>query len=175
MHLLGAAGELLRVLFLDREGHITFQPHYVPREEALQSGRETIASWVWQRLNDDPLTELARLLWQEQEAQRAADEIGHEQIELRRIPRRGELSQRDYEVEERNSYMRLDDFQSDIRRSAERYVQLLAEVVAAMPRPSRDSYRCRVLALVDRLLYDSKQRQQCHPDQWDELTLTWRL
>lgn len=35
MHLLGAAGELLRVLFLDREGHICAQPHYVPLEEAL--------------------------------------------------------------------------------------------------------------------------------------------
>ena len=34
-HLLDAAGRLLRVLFLDREGHICVQPHYVPREEAL--------------------------------------------------------------------------------------------------------------------------------------------
>ena len=30
-----AAGQLLRVLFLDREGHISAQPHYVPREQAL--------------------------------------------------------------------------------------------------------------------------------------------
>ena len=35
MHLLDAAGQLLRVLFLDRERHITSQPHYVPRAEAL--------------------------------------------------------------------------------------------------------------------------------------------
>jgi hypothetical protein len=35
VHLLSAAGDLLRVLFLDREGHITSQPHYVPRAEAL--------------------------------------------------------------------------------------------------------------------------------------------
>ena len=35
VHLLDAAGRLLRVLFLDREGHITAQPHYVPRDEAL--------------------------------------------------------------------------------------------------------------------------------------------
>ena len=35
MHLLDAAGQLLRVLFLDREGHISAQPHYVPRAEAL--------------------------------------------------------------------------------------------------------------------------------------------
>jgi len=35
VQLLDAAGQLLRVLFLDREGHISSQPHYVPREEAL--------------------------------------------------------------------------------------------------------------------------------------------
>lgn len=35
VQLLDAAGQLLRVLFLDREGHISAQPHYVPRAEAL--------------------------------------------------------------------------------------------------------------------------------------------
>jgi hypothetical protein len=30
-----AAGQLLRVIFLDREGHISAKPHYVPREQAL--------------------------------------------------------------------------------------------------------------------------------------------
>ena len=35
VHLLDAAGQLLRVLFLDREGQITSMPHYVPRAEAL--------------------------------------------------------------------------------------------------------------------------------------------
>ena len=35
VHLLDTAGRLLRVLFLDREGHISAQPHYMPRAEAL--------------------------------------------------------------------------------------------------------------------------------------------
>ncbi len=35
VHLLDPAGQLLRVRFLDREGHISAQPHYVPRTEAL--------------------------------------------------------------------------------------------------------------------------------------------
>ncbi len=35
VHLLDAAGQLLRVLFLDREGHISAEPQYVPREQAL--------------------------------------------------------------------------------------------------------------------------------------------
>jgi ACT domain-containing protein len=35
VHLLDAAGRLLRVLFLDREGQITSLPHFVPQEEAL--------------------------------------------------------------------------------------------------------------------------------------------
>ena len=38
VHLLDAAGQLLRALFLDREGHITAQPHFVPRAEALILG-----------------------------------------------------------------------------------------------------------------------------------------
>ena len=35
VHLLDAAGQLLRVLFLDRESHISTEPHYVPRDQAL--------------------------------------------------------------------------------------------------------------------------------------------
>ncbi len=35
VHLLGSAGQLLRVLFLDREGHISGQPHLMARSEAL--------------------------------------------------------------------------------------------------------------------------------------------
>lgn len=35
VHLLDAAGQLLRVLFLDREGHFTAQPYYLPSEVAL--------------------------------------------------------------------------------------------------------------------------------------------
>jgi hypothetical protein len=35
VHPLGGAGRLLRVLFLEREGHFNAQPHYLPREEAL--------------------------------------------------------------------------------------------------------------------------------------------
>jgi hypothetical protein len=35
LQLLDNAGRLLRVLFLDRQGHISAEPHFVPREEAL--------------------------------------------------------------------------------------------------------------------------------------------
>jgi hypothetical protein len=35
VHLLGTAVHLLRVLFLDREGHISAQPHLMARSEAL--------------------------------------------------------------------------------------------------------------------------------------------
>ena len=35
VHLLDAAGQLLRVLYLYREGHISAEPHYLPREQAL--------------------------------------------------------------------------------------------------------------------------------------------
>jgi hypothetical protein len=35
VHLLSAAGDRLRVLFLDREGHYSSRPHPMPRGEAL--------------------------------------------------------------------------------------------------------------------------------------------
>jgi len=35
VHLLDTAGQLMRVLFLDREGHISASPHYLSRAEAL--------------------------------------------------------------------------------------------------------------------------------------------
>jgi hypothetical protein len=35
VHLLGTAGQLMRVLFLDREGHISAKPHLMARSEAL--------------------------------------------------------------------------------------------------------------------------------------------
>jgi hypothetical protein len=35
VHLLNDVGQLLRVLFLDREGHISAKLHYVPRKQAL--------------------------------------------------------------------------------------------------------------------------------------------
>jgi hypothetical protein len=35
VHLLSTAGQLLRVLFLDREGHISGQPHLMASSEAL--------------------------------------------------------------------------------------------------------------------------------------------
>ena len=35
VQLLDAAGQLLRLLLLDREGHISAELHYVPREQAL--------------------------------------------------------------------------------------------------------------------------------------------
>lgn len=135
---------------------------------------ETITTWIWRHLIDDPVMELARLQWQEQEAQRIADELSQEQIELRRMRRRGELSQRDFEADERRNLLHLELFQEVIARSAEKYDLLVAEVIAAMPRPTRDSYRTRVLAQVDRLLNDPRQRQQWHADQWMENTLHWR-
>lgn len=135
---------------------------------------EEVASSIWQSLNDDPVIELARLQWQEREAQRVVDEIEQEQIELRRMRRRGEINQRDYEADERSTYLRSEWFQEVIGRSAERYDLLLSEVVAAMPRPTRDNYRSRVLALVDRWLNDPKQQQRWRADQWDGNTLNWR-
>jgi hypothetical protein len=41
VHLLDAAGQLLRVLFLDSEGHISVKPHYVPPRRGPDPGLQS--------------------------------------------------------------------------------------------------------------------------------------
>lgn len=135
--------------------------------------QEEMVSTIWKQLTDDPIRELARLQWQERECQQEAEKIELELVELKRSRRRGDLSQRDYEADERSAYIRLDGFQNVVARSAESYDELLEMVVAAMPRPSKERYRTRVLALVDRLLSDPKQRVRWHAAQWADGVLTW--
>lgn len=69
--------------------------------------------------------------------------------------------------------LRMDRWENVSAQSVEWYDRLLRDVIEAMPRPSRERYRTRILALVDRLLNDPRQRQKWHVDQWDEECLTW--
>jgi hypothetical protein len=117
---------------------------------------------------------LARLQWFEQEAQERIDSIGQDQIELRRARRKGEISQRDYEADERITYIRLDGWEEMASAVRIRWDELLAELVAVMPRPSRDAGRTRIVALADRYLSDNRHRQQWHAAHWED-TLRWSV
>ena len=140
---------------------------------AITLKAETAASDVWRRLTADPIVELARLQWFESEAQRQIDEIAQQQLELRRLRRAGELSQRDFEADERGTYARLYGWEEMQSRVRERWDELLAEMVSALPRTRRDELRPRIVALAERLQSDSRQLQQWRADHWDDSTLRW--
>lgn len=135
---------------------------------------EEIATSIWRRLNDDPVLNLARLLWLEREGQQRIDEIAERQIELRRQRRRGDLNQRDFEADERHTYLLLDGWEEMVSAVQRRHDELLEEIIQAMARPEREEIRREVLTLVDRHLNDSRQQQHWRADHWDGNTLTWR-
>jgi len=139
----------------------------------VKSDLEIEAANLYSALIDDPLIELARLLWQEQEAQQQADKRQEDLSDLKRQRRIGEITQRDYEADERMILLSLDDWENIISCSVRRYDDLLKEVIASISRPTREHQQTRILALVDRHLSDPKQRQRWHADQWDDHTLTW--
>lgn len=163
------SGDPVRLRFRSLDGTADYRIN----RPAIQKVEKSVSE-MWHALKDDPVIELARLQWQEQEAQRIVDLNEQELIELRKMQKRGEINQRDFEADERMAYLQMDRFQNVVNRSTERYDALLAEVIAAMPRPSRDSYRNRVLVRMDRWLNDPKQQQQWRSDHWEEDVLTWR-
>lgn len=137
-----------------------------------KSDLEIEAANLYKRLTDDPLIELARLLWQEQEAQQQADKRQEDLSNLKRQRRRGEITQRDYEADERMLLLNLDGWENAISCSVSMHDDLLEEVIASISRPTRAQQQTRILALVDRHLNDPKQRQRWHADQWNDQTMT---
>ena len=128
---------------------------------------------MWRCLTADPIVELGRLQWFESEAQREVDKIAEQQLELRRLRRAGDLSQRDFEADERDTYRRLEGWESMQAAVRTRWDELLAEMVAALPRPRREELRPRIVMLADRMQSDSRQLQQWNADHWDGTTLRW--
>jgi hypothetical protein len=134
---------------------------------------EDHATTIYSCLTDDPVLELARLLWLEREGQRVVGEIAEQQLELRRLRRAGELNQRDYEADERDSYRRLDDWENMVSTVQRRHDEQLAALIEAAARPERDQIQREVLNRVDRYLNDSRQQQRWRSDHWDGTTLQW--
>lgn len=134
---------------------------------------EAIATTIWRQLTADPVMELARLLWLEQEGRRRIDAIGQEQIDLRRQRRQGEISQRDFEADERDTYRRLESWEEMVATVQRRHDELLEQIEQAAARTERKEIRREVLALADRLLHDGRQQVRWHSDHWDGNTLNW--
>jgi hypothetical protein len=131
---------------------------------------------LWQGLQDDPLTELARLLWQADQSAQQVEKLNQDLANLKRAHRRGDLSKRDYEADERQTYLILDGWEIAQCSSLRRYDDLLAEVLSAMPRTveKRKDYERRILVAIDQRRHHPKRVQAWHADQWDGDTMTWR-
>ena len=157
----------LRFRSLERDGYDFRRSRTTIREAEDQ------ATAIYRRLTDDPVMELARLLWLEQQGQQRVDAIAEEQLDLRRQRRQGELSQRDYEADERDTYLRLEGWETMVAKVQRRHDQLLEEIEQAAARPERDEIRRQVLTLVDRYLNDGRQQARWASDHWDGTTLTW--
>lgn len=161
-------GQQVRLRFRSLEKYIDFR-----RERQSIARAEKVATSLWDAFNRDPIVELGRLQWFESEAQNRIDKIAEEQLELRRQRRAGDLNQRDFEVDERDTYLRLEGWETMQATVRSRWDELLAEMVAALPRPRREELRPRIVMLAERMQSDSKQLQQWRNDHWDGTTLRW--
>lgn len=166
-------GDPVRIRFRSLErGGFDFRWRF--HREAV-AGAEQTGTVLWASLSDDPIVRLAELQWLIGQASEQVDRCAELLVDLRRQRRQGELSQRDFEADERQLLLQQDAWEghrSDFERA---WDQLLADVVAAMPRSRRDSDRVRVLALAERHLADGRQQARWRSDHWDGDTLSWRL
>ncbi|CAI8420069.1 MAG: Uncharacterised protein [Synechococcus sp. MIT S9220] len=158
----------VRLRFRSLEGNTDFR-----RARKSIDRAEKVATSLWKAFSRDPIVELGQLQWFDSEAQQRIDNIATEQLELRRQRRTGDLNQRDFEADERDSFMRLEGWESMQATVRARWDELLEEMVAALPRPRRDELRGRIVMLADRLQSDSKQLQRWRDDHWDGTTLRW--
>ncbi|AII41846.1 hypothetical protein KR100_00280 [Synechococcus sp. KORDI-100] len=162
----------IRIRFRSVDGSYDFRRRGA--RSAITSAEE-LATSLWRCLTADPIVELGRLQWFESEAQTQIEKIAEEQLELRRQRRVGDLSQRDFEADERDTYLRLERWEAMQAAVRTRWDELLAEMVAALPRTRRDELKPRIVMQADRLQSDSKQLQKWRDDHWVDNTLEWRV
>lgn len=135
---------------------------------------ESEATDLWNHLDRDPILELARLQWQEGQAQEQVDQINNEKLPaLRKAKRDGTLDKRDFEADERDCYRRLDDWEGLVSDSAASWDKKLQAMVDALPRTRRQQLKPRIVAMADRYFNDPKQKNVWANDQWEDHTMTW--
>ena len=135
-------------------------------KEAEQTGMV-----LWESLTDDPVLRLAELQWLANQASEQIVKCDELLLDMRRQRKKGDLSQRDYESDERGTLISQDDWQghrADLERAWDRH---LSEMVAAMPRNDRESRRGQIIAQAERCLSDGKQLARWQLDHWDYDTL----
>lgn len=144
------------------------------RVRAAIAEAEDIATSIWEGLTADPVERLALMQWFESAAQKEVEAINSEALpRLRKLRRQGELNQRDFEADERDSYRRLEGWESMLSTVRGRWDELLSEMVKAMPRGRQEELRKRIVVLADRMAGDGKQLQEWSNRYWDGKTLRW--
>jgi len=135
---------------------------------------ESEATDLWNHLALDPILELARLQWQEGQAQEQVDTINIEKLPaLRKAKRDGTLDKRDFEADERDCYRRLDDWENVSSASAASWDEKLQAMVDALPRTRRQQLKPRIVAMADRYFNDPRQKNAWANKQWEDHTMTW--
>ena len=145
----------------------------------------SVAGWVQTTESDatefgtscrDPIVELARLQWQEQQANDVVAEYLDDKLPaLRKAKRNGDISKRDFEADERNWMVNVEGFEGIASASASAWDEHLAEMVAALPRPRRTELKPRIIAMADRHFNDAATQNRWHADQWSDHTFSWRV
>ena len=136
---------------------------------------EQTATELWRSLRSDPILRLAELQWLTGQTSEQVDRCAERLLDLRRERRRGEISQRDFEADERQLLIDQDSWEghrSDLERAWDEHLEVM---VAAMPRTRREADRPRIVALAERYIGDSQQQARWRSEHWDEHTLRWTL
>ena len=137
---------------------------------------ESDATFVWNQLSRDPIVELARLQWQEQQANDVVAKYQDDKLPaLRKAKRNGEISKRDFEADERDCLAIIESFQNVASASASKWDEHLAEMVAALPRTRRQELKPRIIAMADRHFNNAATQNRWHADQWSDQLFTWRV
>ena len=135
---------------------------------------ESDATDLWNHLNRDPIVELARLQWQEQQANDVV--ARHESESLPALCNRkrdGDISKRDFEADEREYMMIIDGFQDVANASARAWDEHLAEMVSALPRTRRQELKPRIIAIAQRYSCNASTQNRWHADQWSDHVFRW--
>jgi hypothetical protein len=143
------------------------------RHRAAITRAEQTATTIWQQLTDDPIVRLAQLRWFESEMERCLADVQEELVELRRALKRGDLTKRDHDADERSAYARLERWEHVLSTVRTRWDEHHQAIRDALPRTTRDALMSQVIAKAEKLQSDPKQLNAWRSEHWQDRTLHW--
>lgn len=129
------------------------------------------ANSIWRALTDDPILRLARARWFEGEGEIRIAQCQDKLVELRRDLKRGDLSQRDYDADERSAQLRLQGWEEMVYKVRAGWDEQEKAIRDALPRTTRDRLMSQVIAKAEKLQSDPKQLNTWRAEHWIDNTL----